>query len=188
MARDYKHQANPRGATGPAIPGWVWLIAGFAFGFATAAGIGLTKAPVVTPQDVAETRPAPQKRSPDTPDDSPADNKTRFDFYKMLPNFEVVIPEQDKEVTPSGQVGTVEQPGAYVLQAGSFRNAADADRLKAELALLGVESRVQEVTIDDTQTWHRVRVGPISDLERLNTIRGRLRENGIPALVIRVGE
>lgn len=186
MPRDYKHHANPRKG-GPAIPGWVWLIAGFAFGFATATGIGLTKAPVVVQQ--AETpardaeRPTVEQREKDA-----GQRGERFDFYRMLPNFEVVIPEQDREVTPSGKVGEVREPGAYVLQAGSFRNPADADRLKAQLALLGVESRIQEVTIDDTQTWHRVRVGPISDLERLNEIRARLREHGIPALVIRVGE
>jgi len=82
----------------------------------------------------------------------------------------------------------VEQPGTYVLQAGSFRNNADADRLRAQLALIGVESDIQTVTIDDDQVWHRVRIGPFTDLERLNAARDRLADNGIQPLIIRIGE
>ena len=82
----------------------------------------------------------------------------------------------------------VTDEGTYILQVGSFRNGGDADRLRAELALLGIESRIQTVTIDDTDTWHRVRVGPMSDLEVLNEVRGRLAANDHDALVIRVGD
>ena len=106
----------------------------------------------------------------------------------MLPNFEVVVPEQDQEVQRSGEVGKVDKPGTYVLQAGSFRNAADADKLRATLALAGIESSVQTVTIDRDQTWHRVRIGPFENLDRLNAARERLAQHNIQALVIRLGE
>src|SRR5690606_11191817 len=118
----------------------------------------------------------------------PQDTTPQFDFYQMLPNFEVVIPEQDKDVRRSGEVASIEKPGTYVLQAGSFRSAADADRLRAQLALIGLESDVQTVTIDRDQTWHRVRIGPFTDLQRLDSARARLADNGIQALVIRIGD
>jgi cell division protein FtsN len=40
----------------------------------------------------------------------------------------------------------------------------------------------------DNDTWHRVRIGPISDLAELNRTRSRLRLADIEALVIKVGE
>ncbi|HUO96702.1 MAG TPA: SPOR domain-containing protein, partial [Steroidobacteraceae bacterium] len=79
------------------------------------------------------------------------------------------------------------RPGTYVLQAGSYRNLADADRIRAQLALAGVESKVQKVTVD-TDTWHRVRIGPITNLDELNRIRTRLKQADVDALVIRVGD
>ena len=46
-----------------------------------------------------------------------------------------------------------------MLQAGSYKNFADADRVRAQLALQGIESKVQKVTVDN-DTWHRIRIGP----------------------------
>jgi cell division protein FtsN len=73
------------------------------------------------------------------------------------------------------------------LQAGSFAALADADRRRAELALLGLESRIQRVSIDD-KTFHRVRIGPVSDLDELNLIRNQLRQAKIDVLRIRLAE
>jgi cell division protein FtsN len=75
----------------------------------------------------------------------------------------------------------------YVLQAGSYRNEADADRVRAQLALQGVDARVQRVAVD-TDVWHRVRIGPISNLDELNKVRRQLRAAEVDALVIRVGD
>jgi len=75
----------------------------------------------------------------------------------------------------------------YVLQAGSYRNEADADRVRAQLALQGVNAKVQRVAVD-TDVWHRVRIGPISSLEELNRVRRQLRAAEVDALVIRVGD
>ncbi len=79
----------------------------------------------------------------------------------------------------------IEEPGSYVLQAASFNNLEDADRLQASLALLGIESRIQRVTIDD-DIYHRVRIGPITDLDALNRIRGQLRNARIDPLLMKV--
>ena len=119
----------------------------------------------------------------------PAAEKTesRFTFYDMLPNFEVVIPEQEPDVTADTEPRAVVRPGLYILQAGSFTRYEDADRRRAELALQGIESTIQRVTIDD-KTYHRVRIGPTDDLEELNLLRSRLRAAKIDVIRIRLGE
>jgi cell division protein FtsN len=185
MARDYKNAGSrKRGkGSGPAFSGWVGLGLGLTLGLALAAGVHLhhtTNPGVTLPEPAAD---GADGQAGDTPDRT----RPRFDFYRLLPNYEVVIPEQDIEVAPSAQE-EITDAGTYVLQAGSFRNAADADRLRARIALLGVESRIQTVTIDDEDTWHRVRVGPIRDIEQLNIIRERLAGDTIETLVIRVGD
>lgn len=78
-------------------------------------------------------------------------------------------------------------PGAYVLHAGSYGSFAEADKVKAQLALLGISSQIQKITVDERQ-YHRVRIGPIEDLGELNRTRKRLRDARIDVLVIRVGE
>jgi len=113
--------------------------------------------------------------------------ESRFTFYTMLPNFEVIIPEEEPDVSRDQTVQVVEEPGLYVLQAGSFTALTDADRRRAQLALLGVESVIQRVAIDD-KTYHRVRIGPIDDLDRLNLIRNQLKQAQIDVLRIRLGD
>jgi SPOR domain len=112
----------------------------------------------------------------------------KYDFYQMLPNFEVVVPEKDKEVKRDlPAAAKIERPGVYVLQAGSYRNEADADRVHAQLALQGIDSKVQRVAVD-ADVWHRVRIGPIGNLDELNRLRRQLQAADVDALVIRVGD
>ena len=124
---------------------------------------------------------AAQKRAP-----ASQQAETEFDFYDMLPKYEVVVPEREGGEVPVPNAA-VSKPGAYILQAGSFRNFADADRMRALIALQGIESRIQKVTVDK-DTWHRVRIGPIKSPENLEETRAKLRAAQIDALVIRVGE
>jgi cell division protein FtsN len=112
----------------------------------------------------------------------------KYDFYEMLPNFEVVVPEKDKDVKRDlPAAARIERPGVYVLQAGSYRNQADAERVQRQLALQGVQSKVQRVAVD-ADVWHRVRIGPISNLDQLNKVRKQLQAAEVDALVIRVGD
>lgn len=142
-------------------------------------------APVLpTPASVART---PGQNNEDLPPDAEEQPERRFDFYDMLPNFEVIIPEREPDVRKDLGPQAVEQPGIYVLQAGSFTEFSDADRRRAQLALQGIESRIQRVTIDD-QTYHRVRIGPTRNLDELNSIRRRLHEAQIDVLRIRLGD
>lgn len=109
----------------------------------------------------------------------------RFEFYDVLPQYEVVIPEVERPVPAARPEQAIEQPGLYVLQVGSFRALADADRRQAQIALLGIESRIQRVTIDDA-VYHRVRIGPLTEPAEINRIRARLRAERIDSLVIRL--
>ena len=186
MSRDYKNTKRRSGGTN-----WSGA-AGFVLGLA----LGLAVAMAVYLYDRRATAVVARQSEPiarDEPADSgkPAaasqEAETQFDFYEMLPKFEVVVPEQDGATPPTTGGKTVEKPGAYILQAGSFRNHADADRVRALIAMQGVESKIQKVTIDK-DTWHRVRVGPIANLQKLEETRSRLRQAQIDALVIRVGE
>lgn len=174
-------------------PGWIWMVFGLAIGLSVALAIYVKdRNPPNGSRRVAE----PQVRQPapsavDNNNETPAKEsppaKPRFDFYNMLPNFEVVIPEQEPDVRVDAAPVTVEKPGLYVLQAGSFGEYKDADRRRAELALHGIESVIQRVSIDD-RTYHRVRIGPISDLDKLNVMRSRLHQANIDVIRIRLGD
>jgi cell division protein FtsN len=133
-------------------------------------------------------RPDPHRKAPSDPDAATAVTGEKYDFYEMLPNFEVVVPEKDKEVKRDlPATAKIERPGVYVLQAGSYRNEADADRVRAQLAMQGIDAKVQRVAVD-TDVWHRVRIGPITKLDELNRMRKLLQAADVDALVIRVGD
>lgn len=135
----------------------------------------------------AET-PKPEPRQSAAAADS-EDAPKSFDFYDRLPNFEVVVPEKDREVSRErdNTPATITRPGMYVLQAGSYRKQEEADRTAAQLKKQGIDANVQRVAVDD-DVWHRVRIGPISDLTELNRLRTRLRAADLDAMLIRVGE
>jgi cell division protein FtsN len=144
-----------------------------------------------TNHDRAEApRPDPHRAAPLDPEAAAgsASAAEKYDFYEMLPNFEVVVPEKDKEVKRDlPATAHVERPGVYVLQAGSYRNEADADRVRAQLSMQGIDAKVQRVAVD-ADVWHRVRIGPITKLEDLNKLRKQLQAADVDALVIRVGD
>jgi len=173
-------------------PGWIWMLFGLAIGLSVAfaiyvrdgrqaSGPAHVSEPASLDSAIDDNGEAPVAHEPETPQES------RFTFYDMLPNFEVVIPEQEPDVKRDMEPRAIVQPGLYVLQAGSFSRFEDADRRRAELALQGIESTIQRVTIDD-RTYHRVRIGPIDDLDELNVLRSRLREAHIDVLRIRLGD
>ena len=139
--------------------------------------------------EVAST-PKPEKRSEKTVAADAEEGAKNYDFYDMLPKVEVVVPEKEREVgSDRGSApANIERPGVYVLQAGSYRQQSDADRIRAQLKMQGIDANVQRVAVDD-DVWHRVRIGPITDLTELNRLRARLRAADFDdALVIRVGD
>ena len=96
-------------------------------------------------------------------------------------------PEEAPATETSAPPEAVDEPGVYVLQAGSFSTIADADRRRAELALHGIESHIQRVKVND-RNYHRVYIGPTDDLDELNMLRSRLRAAKIDVLRIRLSD
>lgn len=169
-------------------PGWVWGMWGLAIGLSVAVAVWVSDRRV---QPVVSQTTTPESTFDNNGENIAADEvrtaakANRFDFYTMLPNFEVIIPEEDPEVAADTEPKAIKVPGTYVLQAGSFTAYEDADRRRAHLALQGITSAIQRVTIDD-KTYHRVRIGPIDDLDELNMLRSRLRAAKIDVLIIRL--
>lgn len=186
MARKSTRRKTRRRKKSEPLPGWVWMLFGLTVGLAVAAAIYVNDR---RPPSTAETAAAPATKATVVRKKmaTPEDDKPQFDFYEMLPKFEIVIPEQDLDVRPDVTPAAVEAPGAYVLQAGSFSTFEDADRMKARLALLGVIARIQKVSVDD-RDYHRVRIGPVEDLAELNRTREKLRDARVEVLVIRVAD
>lgn len=87
-------------------------------------------------------------------------------------------------VAPGSTPGAAANDPSYLLQAGAFRSASEADSMKARLALIGFEARVLDAQVNG-QTLYRVRVGPYAQLDSMNRARARLAENGIEASVVR---
>jgi cell division protein FtsN len=139
---------------------------------------------------VAEAEPRPDSHRAPADDASSAGSEETpesYDFYDMLPRFEMVIPEKDKEVKRDLPATQIERPGLYVLQAGSYRNQPDAERVRMQLEAQGIDAKVQRVAVDN-DVWHRVRIGPLTNLEEVNRVRGQLQAADIDGLVIRVGD
>ena len=178
-------------------PGWAWGLWGLAIGLSVAAAVWVSdrrenfaRVSTETPPPASLSNALDDNGEMDgtvATDNASESSESRFEFYDMLPNFEVVIPEQEPNVAQDTEPRAVIEPGIYVLQAGSFSAFADADRRRAELALNGIESTIQRVTIDD-RTYHRVRIGPTDDLDELNMLRSRLRAAQIDVLRIRLGD
>ena len=192
MATDYQRRTRrKRKPSGP--PAWAWAVIGLIVGLFIAFLVFLQMRPQQPAAQIKQTaleKPAERNsrelRKPHSKPASPPP-KPRFDFYNLLPEMEVIVPEQEISGTPTHEgVKRVEKPGTYLLQAGSFRSHKQADQLRARLALLGMETRIQTVSVNNKQAWHRVRVGPYDNLRELNQARSQLSKNGIDAILIRL--
>lgn len=211
MTRDYKAKRKPaRGRskrkereTSPVQ----FLVAGFSLGVIAAAitYYVLTPAPPKRPaepvptttrppaggEDVATRPPEPQpaKLEPEpAPDKAPEKDESstpRYAFWELLQDYEVILPEDNERLEKTPPVEQVAKPGTYLLQVGAFRRFADADRLKAQLALGGIETHIKKVIVDDREI-HRVRIGPETDLGRINQLREQLARQNINVLLIRI--
>ncbi len=191
MPRDY---AKSRTSEPRPIPGWLWMLAGLIIGLFVALLVYIkdnSSGKVALSDTVAKVfqKKNPDaravKKQPQTAPPPPPANTTRpkFDFYTILPELEVAIPEQ--ELLDSNKSAPPQQHNEYMLQAGSFRKYSEAERLKARLALQGIEASIQKVKINDTDSWHRVRIGPLKDIKQLNQTRRRLRNLGIASIVVK---
>ena len=161
--------------------GFIWFGAGLVSGLALATYAWF--AGILPPQQLNAVQQA-ENNEPPASEVAPADTETprKYDFYTVLPEMEVVVPEQ--EISQNQTPPTQRNRGPYFLQVGSFRKPTDADSQKAKLALLGVVAQIQAVTVDGN-TWHRVRVGPIESARETDSMRRRLEDNAMEAMVLR---
>ncbi len=136
--------------------------------------------------------------------DKPAEQQTSFDFFTVLPEIEVMVPDNqppipspspslppsseagDENPDPSADVQVASKRSAYMLQAGSYQKKTDAERLKAELGLWGHASQIQKVTIQGRGDFYRVRLGPWSDYEKMVSADKSLASFGIKALRLKI--
>ena len=193
MAKRRKKRSSRRKAK-TEYPGWLWMIFGLAIGLSVAVAVYVKdRKPDLT---VAAAQPEPASLQSTLDDngesaghetEEPESPKSRFDFYTMLPAFEMIITDEEPNVDEDVEPQAIDEPGVYLLQAGSFSTHNDADRRRAELALHGIESRVQRAKVNN-RDYYRVYVGPIDDLDELNVTRSRLRAAKIDVMRIRLGD
>jgi cell division protein FtsN len=188
-----KKQARRNGGSG--TPGWIWLLVGVLGGLAIAVVLFIKgywgQDGSVLPQ------PNPQARAP-TPSEEPVaqaetvePRKPKYDFYDVLRDKEVIIPDADlpalaqaEAEKPADAVVPAADTVRYLIQAGAFRSSADAEALKARIAMTGELARVESAEIAGG-TIYRVRLGPYANAGALAAAKKTLGDNGIEAAAIR---
>jgi len=138
------------------------------------------------PEAAAKTQTPvePEKKQEPKPE---APEEPRYDFYTILPEAEVVVPDYEIKTRVREELVGKTKATKYVMQAGSFREASEADRHKAKLALLGIESRVEKAKVGSV-IWHRVKIGPYDNPSSVATIKELLQKNGIGVIVTEGGQ
>lgn len=177
MARRKKRSSSNSSSI---IPAWIWLTLGILIGLGIAIFTRSNGRHVDEQQAATTSKPA-ITTEPKT--------KQKFDFYTLLPELEIVIPQE--ETQPPTQKSTPnktteqqsEYQGGYLLQAGSFQQFNEADSLKARLALIGVEANIQSVEVNKAK-WHRVQIGPSNDRKALENLRKRLKSSQIDTILL----
>lgn len=131
----------------------------------------------------------------------------QFDFYTILPEKEVLVPEQDiitrvREEREAQQVTTakmsidstatdvIEEPQpspmkasvSYMMQAGSYKNSVDAEKMRSNLEAMGIEARIEKAKVGET-LYHRIKMGPYAQMSSVSNIRARLKQSGIDVIV-----
>jgi len=174
------------------VRGWLWLVAGLMLGAAVMYGVQhfvykdskpfASLARLFSPAKQGTDKKEKHKPSPEP--EKPA--KPKLEFYTILPG-ETLLPEprpgKDRKTT---RTETTEKGTSYVLQAAAYARAEDADRLKAKLALNGLEAHIEQVTVGDKGTHYRVRLGPYSSIEALDAANAQLSKLGIRAMRLKV--
>lgn len=203
MTKDYKNvprssakktaKRTPKKGTATAkkkqpkpTPGWVWMLGGLAIGLGVAVIVYFADHNEETVKTATEAvtdaiKSVPKPKRAETTD--AGEEEPRFDFYTLLPELEVIIPES--EIREEQARIKEKDDVAYMIQVGSFRAYGEADSLKAQLALLGIEADIEPVSSKGEQ-WLRVRVGPFTSKREMNKVRNRLHNNNINTMLVQI--
>jgi len=168
---------------------WLWLLGGLFMGLAIGLGVYYYRLPTRPMADaplvIHKKKSAPLKRPAITASKSEKQQRSRFDFYTLLPKIEMEI--TDEELDRALQTAPRRHENIrYILQVASFRRHQDADRLKARLALLGLVANIEAITNRSKTTWHRVRLGPFKDVHRFKKARRKLQRQHIDYMVVKI--
>ncbi len=183
------------------LPLWGWVVAATALALVIAAIIWLLtlERPSVHRPDTAQaSRSVPPRPKPKPVRPAPIEVpkvEHKYDFYELLPKQTVDVshePYRDKNklqplLQPEAPPPRMVRGARFIVQAGSFRRLSDADHRRAQLALLGVESHIEKVRVNDG-VWHRVKIGPFKSLEEANRLRTRLLSEKIQTMLVNVGK
>ena len=189
MTRDYKKttkrspprsssrghaKRQPKKKPNQSPPGWLWLFAGVLLGILIMSLTKLSEIPSDQDTEIVD----------DSSTGSSDENgkKPRFDFYTLLRESEVIVPDTP-DTSPSTQ--SANSNDVFLLQVGSFKSNRDADSLRARLLLLNLDAKIEKVSPRKNETWHRVIVGPFIDRSELADARGKLASNGIDSLLLK---
>ncbi len=185
MSRDYKPKSKKTSNGHPFLSG---LLFGFLLGVISAVALTIyikgdtspfedkktNTSTIPTTSEASSAKNNPDAKQPETKEDD-------LDFYTILPETESTVTV--KEINDADIKVKKE---SYFLQVGSFKKEADADNLKAKLALQGFEAIVQTATLPNKGTWHRVRVGPLHNIKAINKVRNDLTAKNFNADLIKI--
>ncbi len=182
VRRSSRSKKKPRGG--------LWLVAGLALG-----ALLMWAAQHYLYRDIkpfsgiaslfSSDQKSPEKKEEKTQPENDRPPKLKLDFYKLLPG-ESLLPAPKREDKKVAKAEPAEKDVSYVLQAAAYANLEDADRLKARLALNGLEAHIEKIAIEGKGTHYRVRLGPYSKIEDLDAANARLEQLGIKAMRLKV--
>lgn len=200
MAR--KPQARRQGSKG-GTSAWAWLLVGLFIGALGYFGYRQYReltAPASTDVPVPESADTSAKRE-DRRIEPPASGVddgvlgTDYSFYDVLPTEETATVPDEAAGDETAEAATAEsRPAAetaaadttrYLLQAGAFERAADAEDLKARIAMAGEAARVETAEVDG-KTVHRVRLGPYTGEKAAAAAKRALAEQGIATVRVKL--
>ena len=199
MNRDYKSSPERSKNTSKGNPLFTGLLIGILMGVAASLGVvmfikggespfaqqtsnEITKSVSEKMQDKAI---ADQANADAAAEAGPDGTQNRFDFYTILPGSESKV-SAEEEIKIKDDAPEPALQISYYLQVGAFQTGEEADNMKAKLALQGFEAVVQTATTADKAIWHRVRVGPLTNLDQINKTKNDLLKNGFKADLIKV--
>lgn len=183
---------NPAPTARKGVPAPLWVVLGLLMG-AFVVFLwhlwDLRQAGVARPAATASAgKDLPRAAGSDTPADapaSPAEAEPRFEFYTLLPNQEVMPGSKPAPAQPDARPGNAGP--AFLLQAGSFRSEAEADKRRASILLLGMPVKVVKIGAAGGPVWYRVVVGPFQGKAAADNARSSLKGSGVDSLVIKQG-
>ena len=182
--RDYRKLTTPRHRS--SLSGGAGLVIGLALG-GVLAYVAYQQGKKAGAEAGAEThtpKPASQQAAEAAADAPPVDT-IPYTFYDRLPGQGVDVPKK-QETAPSAAPPDEDQ-GLYLVQVVSLQQQADAEAVRAQLALKGYDAKLQTVEVAG-ETWHRVIIGPLNEMSAAQATADQLAKQKYNPVVSRVAD